>query len=63
MCASETTGNCKSQFIKVNHYRSKLGLQHGAFAHTAQQAIESLFQNVEVKIYYFIKFCRKIIKL
>ena len=24
----------KSQFIKVNHYRSKYGLQHGALAHT-----------------------------
>ena len=24
----------KSQFIKVNHYMSKYGLQHGALAHT-----------------------------
>ena len=30
----------KSQFIKVNHYRSKYGLQHGALAHTKQQAIK-----------------------
>ena len=30
----------KSQFIKVNHYRSKYGLQHGALAHTEQQAMK-----------------------
>ena len=31
----------KSQFIKVNHYRLKYGLQHRALAHTAQQGIKS----------------------
>ena len=30
----------KSQFIKVNHFRSKYGLQHGALAHNEQQAIK-----------------------
>ena len=30
----------KSQFIKVNDYRSKYGLQHGTLAHTKQQAIK-----------------------
>ena len=30
----------KSQFVKVNYYRSMYGLQHGAFAHTKQQAIK-----------------------
>ena len=30
----------KSQYIKVNPYRSKNGLQHGALAHTEQQAIK-----------------------
>ena len=30
----------KSQFIKVNHYRSKYGLLYGALAHTEQQAIK-----------------------
>ena len=29
----------KSQFIKVNHYESMYGLQHGALAHTEQQAL------------------------
>ena len=28
----------KSQFIKVNHYRSKCGLQHGTLAYTGQLA-------------------------
>ena len=32
----------KSQFVKVNHYRSKYGLQHGALAHTEQQAIKGI---------------------
>ena len=26
--------------LKVNHYRSRYGLQHGAYAHTEQQAIK-----------------------
>ena len=30
----------KSQFVKVNHHRSKYGFQHGALAHTEQQAIK-----------------------
>ena len=30
----------KSQFLKVNHYRSKYGLQHGALDHIEQQAIK-----------------------
>ena len=30
----------KSQFIKVNRYRSKYGLQHEALGHTQQQAIK-----------------------
>ena len=30
----------KSQFIKVNNYRSKYGLQHIAFAHTEQQTLK-----------------------
>ena len=30
----------KSQFIKVNHYRSKYSLQHRALAHTDKQAIK-----------------------
>ena len=28
----------KSQFIKVNHYRSRYDLQHRAKSHTEQQA-------------------------
>ena len=31
----------KSQFVKVNHYRSKYGLLHRALAHTEQQAMLS----------------------
>ena len=31
-----------SQFIKVNHYRSKYSLQRGDLAHTEQQAIKGL---------------------
>ena len=34
----------KSQFVKVNHYRSNEGLQHGALAHSEQQAIKGLTQ-------------------
>ena len=30
----------KKQFIKVNHYSSMYGLQHGALAHTEQKAIK-----------------------
>ncbi len=30
----------KSEFVKVNRYRSKYGLQHGVLAHTKQQAIK-----------------------
>ena len=28
----------KSQFINVSYYKSRYGLQHGALAHTKQQA-------------------------
>ena len=31
----------KSQFVKVNHYRSKYGPQHKALTHTKQQAIKN----------------------
>ena len=37
MRANETTLH---PFIKVNHYRSKYGLQHGAFTHNEQHAIK-----------------------
>ena len=40
MSANETTLSSKSQFVKVNHYWSKYGFQHGALAHTEQQAIK-----------------------
>ena len=40
MSANETTLHPNNQFIKVNHYRSMYGLQHGALAHTEQQAIK-----------------------
>ena len=30
----------KPQFVKVNHYKSKYGLQHETLAHTEQQAIQ-----------------------
>ena len=30
----------KSQFVKINYYRSKYGLQQAALAHTEQQAIK-----------------------
>ena len=30
----------KSQFIKLNHYRSKYGLQHGALAPTEHQIMK-----------------------
>ena len=30
----------ESQFIKVDHYTSKYGLQHGVLAHTEQQVIK-----------------------
>ena len=30
----------ESQFIKVNHYSSSYSIQHGALAHTEQQAIK-----------------------
>ena len=36
----------KSQSVKVYHYRSKYGLQHGALAQNEQQAIKG------PKIYY-----------
>ena len=39
----------KSQFIKVNHYRSRYGLQHGALAQTEQQAIKGSKKNTSVK--------------
>ena len=29
-----------SQFVTVNHYKSKYGLQQGALAHTEQQAMK-----------------------
>ena len=38
-CQSDSSPS-KPQFVKVNHYRSKCGLQHRAFAHTKQQAIK-----------------------
>ena len=40
MSANETTLSSKSQFVKVNHYKSKSGLQQGSLAHTKQQAIK-----------------------
>ena len=45
MSANETTLLSKSQFVKVNHYRSnmsKYSLQHGALAPSDQQAIKGL---------------------
>ena len=33
----------KSWFVKVNQYRSKYGLQHGALAHNKQQAFSNWF--------------------
>ena len=38
-----------SQFIKVNHYRSRYGLQHGALAHTEQKAIKGPTNYYSVK--------------
>ena len=38
--ANETTLHPNNNFKKVNHYRSMYGLQHGALAHTEQQAIK-----------------------
>ena len=40
MNVNETTLSSKSQFVKLKHYRSKYGFQHGALAHTEQQAIK-----------------------
>ena len=40
MSANETTLQSFQNVQKVNNYRSKYGLQHGAFAHTKQQAVK-----------------------
>ena len=40
MSANETTLHPNNTLKKVNHYRSMYGLQHGALAHTEQQAIK-----------------------
>ena len=40
MIANETTLLSKSKFVKVNHYRSKYGLNTKPLAHTEQQAIK-----------------------
>ena len=40
MSANETTLHPDNNFLKVKHYRSRYGLQHGALAHTEQQAIK-----------------------
>ena len=47
----------KSQFVKVNHYRSRYGRHHGALAHTEQQALKDP-QNITTvkKRMYNIKF-------
>ena len=42
MSANETTLHPNTNLKKVNHYRSIYGLQHGALAHTEQQAIKGL---------------------
>ena len=38
--ANEKTLHPNNNLKKVNHYRSMYGLQHGALAHTEQQAIK-----------------------
>ena len=38
--ANETTLHPNNNLKKVNHYRSMYGHQHGALAHTEQQAIK-----------------------
>ena len=38
--ANETTLHPNNNLKKVNHYRLMYGLQHGALAHTEQQAIK-----------------------
>ena len=38
--ANEATLHPNNNFKKVNHYRSMYALQHGALAHTQQQAIK-----------------------
>ena len=38
--ANETTLHPNNNLKKLNHYRSMYGLQHGALAHTKQQAIK-----------------------
>ena len=41
MSANETTLHPSHNVLKVNNYRSKYGHQHGALAHTEQQAIKA----------------------
>ena len=38
-CQSDNSQS-KSQFVKINHYRSKYGHQHRALVHTEKQAIK-----------------------
>ena len=40
MSSNDTTLSYTSEFVRVNNYRSKYGLQHGALGHTEQQDIK-----------------------